>query len=63
MLRQKRLRRTVGALLVLAGALLMFLAPRPTFGALSIAGLTLLTVGIVLEVLGIALEHRDGSGA
>ncbi len=58
MLRQKRLRRATGALLVIAGGLLMWLAPGPTFSSLSIAGLAFLLAGILLEVIGIFLEHR-----
>ena len=59
MLRNRSLRRTTGALLVIAGGMLMWLAPESTFGSLSIAGAALLLAGIVLEALGIALEHRD----
>ena len=59
MLRRTKLRRTIGVILVVAGALLMWLAPKTTFGAGSDAGLALLVAGIVLEVIGIALEHRD----
>ena len=60
MLRRTKLRRTVGLALVVAGALLMLLAPETTFGARSTAGLLLLAAGIVLEVIGIAVEHRSG---
>jgi drug/metabolite transporter (DMT)-like permease len=59
MLRRTKLRRTVGLILVIAGALLMWLAPAPAFGARSAAGAVLLVTGIVLEVIGIALERRD----
>ena len=59
MLRQTKLRRTTGVILVVTGALLMWLAPASTFGAGSVAGAVLLTAGIVLELIGIALEHRD----
>ena len=58
MLKQKRLRRAAGGLLVTAGGLLMWLAPGPTFSSLSIAGLAFLLAGILLEVIGIFLEHR-----
>lgn len=51
----------LGALLVIAGGLLMWLAPGPTFGSQSVAGLVLLVGGIVLEALGIALEHRSAN--
>jgi hypothetical protein len=37
----------------------MWLAPGPTFTSLSGAGLTLLVAGIVLELIGIALERRE----
>jgi uncharacterized membrane protein HdeD (DUF308 family) len=53
------LRRSVGIFLVVAGALLMWLAPASTFGVRSVAGAVLLTTGIVLELIGIALERRD----
>jgi hypothetical protein len=61
MLRKKALRRAAGATLVTLGALLMWMAPGPTFGARSVAGLALLVAGIALEIAGIALEHRDRS--
>jgi drug/metabolite transporter (DMT)-like permease len=59
MLRQRKLRRATGAALVVAGAMLMWLAPGPTFTSQSAAGLVVLFAGIVLELIGIALEHRD----
>jgi hypothetical protein len=59
MLRRTKTRRTVGVVLVVTGALLMWLAPEGTFGVGSGAGLALLTAGIVLELIGIALERRD----
>ncbi len=59
MLKQRKLRRTVGTLLVIAGGLLMWLAPGPTFASFSIPGLALMLAGIVLEVAGIALEHHE----
>ena len=59
MLKRRRLRRVVGAVLVIAGALLMWLAPEATFGARSGTGLTLLVSGVVLELIGIALERRE----
>lgn len=62
MLRRKKLRRALGALLVVAGALLMLLAPESTFGVRSGTGLLLLLAGIVLELAGIALERRTSSG-
>jgi hypothetical protein len=36
----------------------MWLAPGPTFTSLSGAGLALLSAGIILELIGIALERR-----
>ena len=58
MLRRTKLRRSVGVVLVIAGALLMWLAPETTF-VRSGAGIILLATGIVLELIGIALERRD----
>jgi hypothetical protein len=58
MLRQTKLRRTVGGILILTGGLLMWLAPETAF-VRSGAGLMLLAAGIVLELIGIALERRD----
>lgn len=52
MIRNPRLRRTAAAILVVLGAILMFLAPEVWQGAV------LLVLGIVLELLGIALEHK-----
>ena len=59
MLMQKRLRRTVGAILLIAGGLLMWFAPEAAFGSISISGLVLMLAGIVLEAVGIAIEHQD----
>ena len=53
-----RFRRATGATLVILGALLMWLAPGPTFTSLSGAGLVLLIGGIILELIGITLERR-----
>jgi uncharacterized membrane protein HdeD (DUF308 family) len=61
MLKTKKTRRTVGAILVVAGGLLMWSAPQSTFGALSITGLMLMAAGIILEIVGISLEHREAS--
>ena len=52
MLRKPHLRRPLAALLVIAGALMMYLAPETWAGAL------LLALGIAIEVVGIALKHR-----
>jgi hypothetical protein len=44
----------------------MWFAPASTFDPLSVVGIVLLCAGIILEALGIALEHRipprDGTG-
>jgi drug/metabolite transporter (DMT)-like permease len=59
MLATRKLRRSIGAVLVILGALLMWLAPGPTFTSVSGAGLGLLVAGIVLELVGITLERRE----
>jgi drug/metabolite transporter (DMT)-like permease len=59
LIKRTKLRRAVGATLVILGALLMWLAPGPTFTSLSGAGLMLLVAGIVLELIGIAIERRE----
>jgi hypothetical protein len=59
MLRRRKLRRSVGLVLVVTGALLMWLAPASAFDARSAAGAVLLAAGIVIELIGIALERRD----
>ena len=59
MITRTKARRAIGAVLVVIGAVLMWLAPGPTFTSLSGAGLALLLAGIVLELVGIALERRD----
>ena len=53
MLRKTHLRRPLAALLVIAGAMMMFFAPETWAGAL------LLALGIMIEVIGITLKHRD----
>ena len=52
LIKYRGLRRALGALLVMAGALLMWLAPEVW------SGVMLLAAGIALEAAGIALEHR-----
>ena len=59
MLKHRKRRRTVGAVLVILGALLMWLAPSAIFTSQAATGLILLLAGVVLEVIGIGLEHRD----
>ena len=52
MIKHKRSRRLLAIALVVAGGLLMWLAPEAT------AGVVLLAVGVVLEIAGIALERH-----
>lgn len=52
MIRNPRIRRTSAVILVVLGAILMFLAPEVWQGVL------LLALGVVLELVGIALEHK-----
>ena len=59
MITRIKIRRAIGAVLVIAGAVLMWMAPGPTFTSLSGAGLTLLLTGIGLVLVGIALERRE----
>jgi drug/metabolite transporter (DMT)-like permease len=54
LIKYRGLRRALGALLVGAGALLMWLAPEVWWGVV------LLVAGIALEAAGITLEHRSG---
>ena len=53
-IRKRKLRRVAGVLLVLFGALLMWLAPE------SLSGVVLLATGVALEGIGLVLEHRAG---
>lgn len=52
MLKQGHLRRTVAALLAVAGAMLMYFATQAW------AGVALLILGVALEVIGIALRRK-----
>jgi len=52
MIRNRRLRRTLGAVLIVLGAVLMWAAATPLEGSL------LILAAIVLEVAGIRLERR-----
>lgn len=52
MLRNSRIRRASAVIMVVLGAILMFLAPEAWPGAL------VLILGVVLELAGIALEHK-----
>lgn len=52
MLKNTRARRASAVIMVVLGAILMFLAPEAWPGAL------VLILGVVLELVGIALEHK-----
>lgn len=52
MIRNPRMRRASAVVMVVLGAILMLLAPEVWPGAL------LLALGVVLELVGIALEHK-----
>lgn len=51
--KNKQLRRVIGATLVIAGGLFMWLAPN------AYAGIFLFVIGIAIELIGIGLEHKD----
>jgi len=53
MLRNRRPRRVVAALLAVAGALLMLFSPSVEIGLIAFA------LGVALELAGLSLEHRD----
>ena len=53
MIKNRRIRRMGAVFLMALGAILMFLAPEILQGAL------LFSLGIVLELFGITLEHKD----
>ncbi len=52
MIKNTRIRRTGALIMVVLGAILMFIAPEVWPGAL------LLALGVVIELIGIALEHN-----
>lgn len=52
MIRKPLTRRVVAVIMIVLGAVLMLLAPEVWQGAL------LLVLGVVLELVGIALEHK-----
>jgi hypothetical protein len=52
MLKNPRIRRTSAVIMVVLGGVLMFLAPEAWPGEL------ILILGVVLELAGIALEHK-----
>jgi len=56
LIKNKRLRRGIGLALVIVGGLLMWFAPEEAG-----VGVFLLAAGVLLEIVGIALERRDGS--
>ena len=53
MLRNRRSRRVVAALLLVVGALLMLFSPSVEIGLIAFA------LGVALELAGLAIEHRD----
>jgi hypothetical protein len=53
MIRNRRIRRRFAGVLIGVGLLLLVLAPSAG------AGLGFFALGIVLELVGLALEHRD----
>ncbi|MGA9667038.1 MAG: hypothetical protein WBQ69_11405 [Gallionella sp.] len=53
MMMKPNTRRAIAVIMVVLGALLMLLAPEAWPGAL------LLVLGVALELLGIALEHKS----
>lgn len=53
MLKKQRSRRVLSIFLVVLGGVLMYLAPE------ILPGLVLLGLGVVVELVGIALERRD----
>jgi hypothetical protein len=56
MIRNRRLRRSAVAALVVAGALLLWLSPSVPWGLLPFA------LGVLLELAGLALERRRPPG-
>ena len=52
MIKNTRIRRTGALIMVVLGAILMLLAPEVWQGAL------LLALGVLVELVGIALEHK-----
>ncbi|MCC7487381.1 MAG: hypothetical protein IT529_20605 [Burkholderiales bacterium] len=54
LVRHRRARRVIGVVLVVLGGGFMWLAPETPVGA------ALLATGILLEIAGITLEHRQG---
>jgi uncharacterized membrane protein YccC len=50
----KKHRRILAVLLIIFGALLLWFAPE------SLSGIVLLVFGVVIEIIGIYLEHKKG---
>jgi hypothetical membrane protein len=50
----KKQRRILAGTMVVAGGVLMFFAPE------SVGGLVLIVAGVVVEIIGIFLEHKGG---
>ena len=57
LIKNKRMRRSIGLVLVIAGGLLMWLAPEEAG-----VGVVLLAAGVLLEIVGITLERRNSAG-
>ncbi len=55
LIKRRGARRVVGAVMIVSGAVLLWLAPEV------LPGVLLLAAGVALEIAGIALEHRDGA--
>ena len=53
MIKNRKIRRAIAAILMVLGAILMFLAPEVLQGTL------LFALGVALELMGIAVEHKD----
>ena len=54
----RTVRQVVGGTAVVAGALLMWLSPKPLEGAETLVGVALMAAGVALELIGIAMERR-----
>lgn len=53
MIRNRRIRRTLAAMLIVAGGLLLWLSPSVPLGVASFV------LGVVLELIGLAIERRE----
>jgi hypothetical protein len=54
MIRNRTMRRSLAVALMVLGGLLMLLAPPVWVGAIPLA------LGVILEVIGMSIEHRSG---